>query len=162
MSGSVLPLIGVACFGLTVLAQNPSAPTTTVPDVVVRSKCVTCHTVDLIQQQRLSRAGWEREVDKMIRWGALVTDADRAPLLDFVETIARPSPAQAPVAGGRGAEVFTQQCVGCHALDMVQQQRLGTAAWRREVDKMAGWGARVGPEDKDPLVTYLAAHSGVQ
>lgn len=162
MSSSALSLIGIACFGVTVLAQNPSAPAAAVPEFV-RARCVTCHGADLIQQQRLGRAGWERELDKMIRWGAVVPDAERGTLVEYLATIMRsPASVRASAADGRGAELYAQRCLGCHGSDIVEQQRLGTAGWRREVDKMAGWGARVAPEDKDPLVTYLSAHFGAQ
>lgn len=162
MSSSGLALIAVACLGVAVLGQGPGTPAAAVPDVV-RARCVTCHGIDLIQQQRLSRAGWERELDKMIRWGAVVPDADRGPLLDYFGTIVRPpSAGPATAAGGRGAEVYAQRCLGCHGSDIVEQQRLGSAAWRREVDKMVGWGARVDANDKDSLVAYLAGRFGVR
>jgi quinohemoprotein amine dehydrogenase alpha subunit-like protein len=51
---------------------------------VVRAKCVLCHEADLIVQQRLSRAGWTREVDKMIRWGAVVNDAEKEALVSYL------------------------------------------------------------------------------
>jgi cytochrome c5 len=161
MSSSAFSLIGAVYLASVVLAQSSPTPAAGVPDVVVRARCLTCHAADIIQQQRLDRSGWEREVDKMIRWGALVAAADRSPLLDSLEATSA-SPSRILSSGGRGAEVFAQQCVGCHALEMVEQQRLGSAAWRREVDKMAGWGARVHPEDKDFLVTYLFDRFGVR
>jgi mono/diheme cytochrome c family protein len=165
MSNSV-SLVGVLCLGMTTvaLAQGPAAPAIAVPDVV-RARCVTCHGIDLIQQQRLSRAAWERELDKMVRWGAVVPDADRRVMLDYFETIARPlsSGAATPTsAGGRGAELYTQRCLGCHGSDIVEQQRLGTAGWRREVDKMVGWGARVEANDKEAVTAYLADRFGVR
>jgi hypothetical protein len=44
---------------------------------VVRARCLSCHGADLIEQQRLSRAGWDREIDKMIAWGAVVQEPER-------------------------------------------------------------------------------------
>jgi DMSO/TMAO reductase YedYZ molybdopterin-dependent catalytic subunit len=46
--------------------------------------CRVCHDEDLSAQQRLTREGWGREVDKMIRWGARVTPDERAPLIEFL------------------------------------------------------------------------------
>jgi hypothetical protein len=43
---------------------------------------------------------------------------------------------------------------------MVEQQRLGTAAWGREIDKMVRWGASVSPTEKDTLVGYLSQRFG--
>jgi sulfite oxidase len=53
------------------------------PEIVSRA-CLTCHERDLIAQQRLTRAGWTREVEKMIRWGAPVSDAEKTALIDFL------------------------------------------------------------------------------
>jgi cytochrome c5 len=46
--------------------------------------CQTCHDADIIEQQRLSKTGWTRSVEKMMRWGAQVTDADKEPLVDYL------------------------------------------------------------------------------
>ena len=51
---------------------------------LVRQKCVVCHDGDLIAQQRLNEAGWSREIDKMTRWGASLTDEERRRLLDYL------------------------------------------------------------------------------
>lgn len=51
---------------------------------LANAKCVTCHEADLIMAQRLSKQGWTREVEKMIRWGAAVTDAEKEPLVDYL------------------------------------------------------------------------------
>src|SRR5437016_5124816 len=50
----------------------------------VRDKCLICHEADLIIQQRLNRAAWGREVDKMIRWGAKVSEAEKEALVDYL------------------------------------------------------------------------------
>jgi hypothetical protein len=51
---------------------------------IFENRCLSCHEADLTRQQRLSRQGWAREVEKMIRWGALVTEAEKEPLIDFL------------------------------------------------------------------------------
>ncbi len=55
-----------------------------------RGSCLGCHNEDLIKGQRLTRAQWEREVDKMIRWGAQVPAEQRGPLLDYLSTRFKP------------------------------------------------------------------------
>jgi sulfite oxidase len=50
----------------------------------VRESCVACHGADMIAGQHLTRAQWEKEVDKMTRWGAAVKSEDRNDLLDFL------------------------------------------------------------------------------
>src|SRR6266498_1273541 len=51
---------------------------------LARDKCVSCHEADLIVSQRLSRQGWTREVEKMIRWGAAVSDVEKEQLVDYL------------------------------------------------------------------------------
>ncbi len=60
-----------------------TAPAQTPP---VISACTGCHGEDVIRQQRLTRAQWDREVTKMTGWGARVRDEERAGLLDFLFT----------------------------------------------------------------------------
>jgi hypothetical protein len=38
----------------------------------------------MTEAQRLSHDGWTREVDRMIRWGAAVTEADTRALVDYL------------------------------------------------------------------------------
>jgi cytochrome c5 len=53
-------------------------------EAVYRRACLSCHDGDLVEQQRLTRTGWLRSVDKMIRWGAAVPEAAKDPLLDYL------------------------------------------------------------------------------
>ena len=46
--------------------------------------CQTCHDADIIEQQRLTPTGWTRSVEKMMRWGAAVSDAEKQPLVDYL------------------------------------------------------------------------------
>ncbi len=46
--------------------------------------CMECHDARIILQQRLSKAAWTREVDKMMKWGALVDPNDRDALIDYL------------------------------------------------------------------------------
>ena len=46
--------------------------------------CVACHSLRLIHIQRLSRGTWEKELDKMVRWGTVIRN--REALLDYLAT----------------------------------------------------------------------------
>lgn len=48
-----------------------------------------------------------------------------------------------------------RECVACHGLRFVHTQRLSKAAWGKELDKMAGWGAEM--KDRQLLLDYLSA-----
>jgi DMSO/TMAO reductase YedYZ molybdopterin-dependent catalytic subunit len=49
-----------------------------------RAACNVCHESDVIQQQRLTRAQWDREITKMTGWGASVTPEERNSFLNFL------------------------------------------------------------------------------
>ena len=132
---------------------------------LARDKCVTCHEADLIVSQRLSRQGWTREVEKMIRWGASVNDAEKGILIDYFAAQFTPSgpnsaaSAQAS-ADEPGKKIFEEKCLLCHEADLTRQQRLSRQGWTREVEKMVRWGAAVSDEEKGPLVDYLFSNFG--
>lgn len=48
--------------------------------------CTECHEARIILQQRLSKAAWSKEVDKMVRWGAVVDAADHDGIIDYLST----------------------------------------------------------------------------
>ena len=78
---------------------------------------------------------------------------------------ARPAPAQGqePAASQQlGGRTFDTACRVCHDDDLSAQQRLTREGWGREVDKMIRWGARVPPDERGPLVEYLASRWGVR
>jgi len=62
------------------------------------TSCLECHEARIILQQRLSKAAWTKEVDKMIKWGAVVDSNDRDALIDYLSTnfSAEQPPYQAP------------------------------------------------------------------
>ncbi|MBL8188841.1 MAG: hypothetical protein JNK38_12585 [Acidobacteria bacterium] len=130
---------------------------------LANAKCVTCHEADLIMAQRLTKQGWTREVEKMVRWGASVNDAEKAILVDYFSEHFAPRKAAQPVALSsteRGKQVFEDKCLLCHEVDLVEQQRLGKPGWTREVEKMVRWGATVTDAEKEPLVEYLVSTYG--
>ncbi len=51
---------------------------------VAKQTCVGCHGEDMIAGQHLTHGQWEREVDKMTRWGAQVTPENRTEIVDFL------------------------------------------------------------------------------
>lgn len=55
-----------------------------------RSGCLGCHNEDLIKGQKLTRAQWEREVEKMVRWGAQVPAEQKTGLIDYLTARFKP------------------------------------------------------------------------
>jgi cytochrome c5 len=131
---------------------------------LVSARCLVCHGPELIVAQRLSRDAWGRELDKMAGWGAVVTDAERPVLLDYLSQQfgdASAAPSAVP-SGDAGAAVAARRCLVCHDSALIQQQRLTADGWAREIDKMIGWGAGVTAAEQPLLVQYLTAASGTR
>jgi DMSO/TMAO reductase YedYZ molybdopterin-dependent catalytic subunit len=83
---NVVPRVGVNVVKtLSNSMPRPQLPAVEVtPPTVLSNACLTCHDADVIQQQRLTRAQWDLEINKMIGWGARVSDESRKALLDFL------------------------------------------------------------------------------
>ena len=125
---------------------------------VVRARCLSCHGSDLIEQQRLPRGGWDREIDKMIGWGAVLQELERGVLAGYLADHFGPSVRSESIAPGHpGGALVETRCLGCHDGRLIEQQRLSADGWRREIDKMRGWGAQVTDVEKETLAEYLAS-----
>jgi len=61
---------------------NESLPAGPMQDKAVAA-CSSCHEARIIVQQRLPKAAWAKEVDKMTKWGAEVDPKDRDALVDY-------------------------------------------------------------------------------
>jgi DMSO/TMAO reductase YedYZ molybdopterin-dependent catalytic subunit len=57
--------------------------TANVPDAY-KTACNGCHDSHMMMQQRLTRAQWEKEIDKMTGWGASVKPDDRTAIVDYL------------------------------------------------------------------------------
>lgn len=72
----------------SIAARGQSGATVDLPSGTMQEKatdaCTECHEARIIVQQRLSKAAWTKEVDKMIKWGANVATADHDPLIDYL------------------------------------------------------------------------------
>ena len=53
---------------------------------IYKEACRQCHDDDLAEQQRLTVTGWTREVEKMVRWGARVSDAEKPALVAYLHS----------------------------------------------------------------------------
>jgi hypothetical protein len=66
-----------------------------------RTACTTCHESRIIVQQRLSKTAWAKEVDKMVKWGAILNASDRDALIDYFSVNFPPE--KAPYTAPRSA-----------------------------------------------------------
>jgi hypothetical protein len=83
---ALLLVLGLA--SIIALAQNTPKPSEDLPPGPTQSKattsCLECHEARIILQQRLTKPAWTKEVDKMIKWGAVVEPSDRDALIDYL------------------------------------------------------------------------------
>jgi cytochrome c5 len=142
-------------------AQQPQLPAGAGLDVLNR-RCVSCHDADIIASQKLSLIGWTRSVDKMARWGAVITPQEREVLQPYLAQHFAPRPVASHAGSEAGAAVYKKVCLTCHEADIIEQQRLTPTGWTRSVEKMMRWGAAVRDADKQPLVDYLSSRFGPQ
>jgi hypothetical protein len=79
-------------------AQSPQAPDLPPGEMQAKARtaCLECHDARIILQQRLNKAAWTREVDKMIKWGAFVDAKDREALIDYFSVNFPPEKATEP------------------------------------------------------------------
>jgi hypothetical protein len=64
----------------TRLAALPDGPLKGVADAA----CLSCHSADLIRQQRMNEKQWKANVDKMIGWGAPVPEDQKDALAAYL------------------------------------------------------------------------------
>ncbi len=107
------------------------------PRELVTKDCLSCHTDEMLMQERLTEAQWTAVVKKMTTWGAPLDPGDDAKLVAYLSANYGPdagpfvpplSPAgemsvaldplpDGPYAGGdaaKGKPVFDEKCGTCH------------------------------------------------
>jgi DMSO/TMAO reductase YedYZ molybdopterin-dependent catalytic subunit len=83
---NVVPRVHVSV-GDSVPAPSGTSQTALPPAPATYNNCVVCHNDDVIRQQRLTRAQWTAEINKMTGWGARIDDAGRNALLDYLDKL---------------------------------------------------------------------------
>src|SRR5215472_4560651 len=82
--------VSLAALGLLPILVAQSSSTPELPAGPLQAKvttaCMECHESRIIVQQRLSKAAWTKEVDKMVKWGALVDAQDRDAFIEYLST----------------------------------------------------------------------------
>ena len=82
-----LTLFLFACITLA-SAQAPSAPGKPLPpgpmQPKVKAACTQCHNATRITEQHMSRQEWSDQLEKMEGLGAVIPDADRAAMLNYL------------------------------------------------------------------------------
>jgi mono/diheme cytochrome c family protein len=77
-----LALFAVAATAIAALAADQA--TLEAGRKAEQTGCVPCHSLRLVDSQRLSRAAWDRELTKMAGWGWAGKPEERAALLEYL------------------------------------------------------------------------------
>lgn len=68
--------------------ESPPPPTLAWPAgagrALVETRCLFCHHAELIVAQRLTPAQWDKEVIKMVKWGAPLTSEEQKVLAAYL------------------------------------------------------------------------------
>jgi mono/diheme cytochrome c family protein len=120
-------------------ASLSNDPETRGPELV-QNDCLSCHTKQMLEQQRLTPKQWGAVVKKMTGWGAPVEEGTSEILVSYLAahygtdagaydpptlTAAQAAAALAPLDDGpfangdaaRGAALYRDRCAACHGQD---------------------------------------------
>lgn len=99
---AAIAVIALASMSISAFSQPAAKAVEDLPAGVMKAKataaCLGCHEARIIVQQRLPKAAWTKEVDKMVKWGAVVDSNDHDALVDYLSTNFNPDkgPYEAP------------------------------------------------------------------
>lgn len=68
----------------TATSEPTSAPDDQEGRVLLEERCTVCHNLDRVERTQKSRESWVDTVDRMIGYGAQLSDSERTVLLDYL------------------------------------------------------------------------------
>lgn len=83
----VLGLVLAACGGASQPTSTKSVatqPATIDAANLLATRCSTCHSADVVKQERASQAQWERVVTDMMQRGTQLSDAEKQALVSYL------------------------------------------------------------------------------
>lgn len=154
--------------------------------MLIVSACTECHSLNKITEQRKDRAGWQANVNEMIKLGAKLRSDQASVIVAYLSThfagqsssaagVARKSngqlesPAATRVPGpspssnsalpdGDGKNLILQTCIQCHGISYLLTTQKDAGQWRRTVDDMIARGAQLNRTEARTVVNYLVTY----
>jgi mono/diheme cytochrome c family protein len=134
---------------------------------LVAAVCTQCHGLATIMAVRDGSAGWRQFVNYMIMKGAPVRDGEADTIVQYLAASFGPAQQPPPSAqslaalpAGAGKELVQTRCVACHDLTRVMAAKRQKTEWDGIVANMVNRGAAATLEERQSIVTYLAANFG--
>ena len=143
-------------------APEPPAPD---PQAVLNSACATCHDLAGVQPGLYTTAEWQETIDRMIGYGAALTEDQNRVIIEYLATDAATTedsegeagPEEDGEADPEAAEaLLASACATCHDLAGVEPGLYTAAEWLETINRMVEYGAAVTDEQADLIVDYLA------
>ena len=136
------------------LVDLPSGPVRQ----VILNNCTACHGIDDYAYYAMDRAGWQKLIETMKEKGAVISDDDRATLLDWLVAKfgpdSKPFPrarADGPILNFGGGDTAARDaaakrlvdtvCRTCHTLERIEVAKYTEDKWREIVNDMKTRGA---------------------
>ena len=141
---------GVVALVTLGVVRAQDAPQPDKGEQVQNAACLSCHDLRPIQTASYDRDGWAMVVDTEIKRGAMVSDADKPALVDFLVG------AHGPLPDGPGKKILLNTCTVCHDLGRVRLNTVSREEWEETLMAMLNEGAMLSDEDFPVLLNYLA------
>lgn len=137
--------------------------------------CSACHSIKLVQQQGLTRAGWNDLIDWMVEKQDMEKPDEETSvaMLDYLEQhyniggekgieLAR-SDEFGGLPVGKGAEETYYACSSCHSIRLVRQQGQTRAGWDELLDWMIDEQdmAEIEAEERKLILNYLTTYYNI-
>jgi len=85
-------IAGALALGLAIgwVIEHPAAQGIPLPPgknlELVAGRCIICHSLETVAQQRQDRAGWQAIVDRMVSYGMPISPEEKRAILDYLVT----------------------------------------------------------------------------
>ena len=85
-------IAGALALGLAIgwVIERPAAQGIPLPPgknvELVAGRCIICHSLETVAQQRQDRAGWQAIVDRMVSYGMPISPEEKRAILDYLVT----------------------------------------------------------------------------
>jgi len=83
-------IVGALALGLAIgwVMERPAAQGIPLPPgknvELVAGRCIICHSLEMVAQQRLDRAGWQAIIDRMVSYGMSISPEEKRAILDYL------------------------------------------------------------------------------